>query len=302
MFWGSNKRIGRKKLSKREALWALLFLLPMLIGFLSFTAIPVLASLILSFYRWDFMSSPRFIGLEHFFALLREPLFRVVLWNTTYYTVGTVFPSMAIGLGLALVLNRKLYGCAFYRAVFFLPIIIPMVAAGLVWKLLYAPDFGVINYYLWKLHLPRSEWVRSTSTAMLAIIIMSIWKGTGFSIVIYLAGLNGIPESYYEAARTDGANWWQRFRYITFPLLTPSTFFILALSIIGSFQIFDQVYVMTGGGPADATRTLVQHMYEVGFRWFRMGRASAIAWMLFMIIFVATILQFHYQRGWVQYE
>jgi len=287
---------------RKEALWALIFLLPQLIGFLIFILIPTIASLVLSLYRWDFMSSPQFVGLEHFSRLLRDPLFGTVLWNTTYYTVGTIFPSMAMGLGLALILNQKLRGFTFYRAIFFLPIIVPMVAAGLVWKLLYMPDFGLINYYLWKLHLPRPEWLRSPSTAMLSIIIMSIWKGTGFSMVIYLAGLNGIPESYYDAAKTDGANRWQQFRYLTLPLLTPCTFFVLALSVIGSFQVFDQVYVMTGGGPVDATRTLVQHMYEVGFEWFRMGRASAIAWILFMIIFSATVLQFRYQGRWVHYE
>lgn len=248
------------------------------------------------------MSPFQFVGLEHFFQLLIDPLFHLVLWNTIYYTVGTIAPSMAMGLAIAFALHRKLRGLTFYRGVFFLPIIIPMVTAGLIWKLLYMPDFGIINYYLRELGLPQSEWLRSPSTAMLSIIIMSIWKGTGFSMVIYLAGLSGIPDSYYNAAKIDGANQWQEFRYITVPLLTPCTFFVLALSLIGSFQVFDQVYIMTGGGPIDTTRTIVQHMYEVGFKWFYMGRASAIAWILFIIIFSATILQFQYQKKWVQYE
>jgi len=303
IFWKINKGTGgSKKIRRRESLWALFFLLPELIGFLIFILIPTIASLLLSLYRWDFMSPPQFVGLEHFSQLLTSSLFHLVLWNTTYYTMGTVVPSMVIGLALASVLYQKLRGRTFYRAVFFLPVIIPMVAAGLVWKLLYMPDFGLINYYLRELGLPQHEWLRSPSTAMLSIIIMSIWKGTGFSMVIYLAGLSGIPDSYYNAAKLDGANQWQQFRYITIPLLTPSTFFVLAISLIGSFQVFDQVYIMTGGGPVDSTRTIVQHMYEVGFKWFYMGRASAIAWILFIIIFSVTISQFQSQKKWVSYE
>ena len=292
----------KSKMLKQEARVAWLFLLPNLVGFLLFVVIPIIASLILSFYRWDLMSSPSFIGFGNFIRLFNESSFKTVLINTVYYTIGTVPVSMVLGLGLALLLNRPLKSVTLYRAFFYLPQIIPMVAAGLIFQFMYMPDFGVINYFLGLLGLPQPNWLNDTSTAMIAIILMSVWKGTGFNMVIYLAGLNGIPKSYLEASQIDGANIWQQFRYVTLPLLTPTTFFVLAISVIGSFQIFDPVYVMTKGGPADATRTLVYYIYETGFQFFRMGKAAAAAWILFVIVFVATLVQFKYQERWVTYE
>ncbi|MCD6156079.1 MAG: sugar ABC transporter permease [Candidatus Atribacteria bacterium] len=290
------------KLRKKEAIWAWIFLLPNLTGFLIFVGIPIIAALVLSFYRWDLMTPPKFIGFKNFLRLFHEPLFKRVIWNTVYFTLGTVLPSLAAGLGLAILLDRKFRGVHIYRACFYLPQILPMVAAGLIFQFLYMPDFGFINFVLGKLHLPQPNWLNDVSTAMLAIVIMSIWKSTGFNMVIYLAGLNGIPDSLYEAAQIDGANDWQRFRFITLPLLSPTTFFALAISLIGSFQVFDQIYVMTRGGPADATRTIVYYIYETGFQYFRMGKASAAAWILFLIVFATTILQFRYQGEWVHYE
>ncbi|MEM3489659.1 MAG: sugar ABC transporter permease [Nitrososphaerota archaeon] len=267
-----------------------------------FVGIPIVAALVLSLYRWDLMTTPKFIGLANFARLFREPLFRKVIWNTVCFTLGTVLPSLVAGLGLAMLLDRKFRGIHIYRACFYLPQILPMVAAGLIFQFLYMPDFGFINFVLGKLHLPQPNWLNSVSTAMPAIIIMSIWKSIGFNMVIYLAGLNSIPDSLYEAAQIDGADNWRRFRFITLPLLSPTTFFALAISLIGSFQVFDQIYVMTRGGPADATRTLVYYIYETGFQYFRMGKASAAAWILFLVVFAATILQFHYQGEWVHYE
>ena len=176
-----------------------------------------------------------------------------------------------------------------------------MVAAGLIFQFMYMPDFGVINYFLGSLGLPQPNWLNDTSTAMIAIILMSVWKGTGFNMVIYLAGLNGIPKSYLEASQIDGANIWQQFRYVTLPLLTPTTFFVLAISVIGSFQIFDPVYVMTKGGPADATRTLVYYIYETGFQ-FSVWVKQPLRLDSFVIVFVATLIQFKYQERWVTYE
>ena len=304
LFGGQRPLPSKKKskMLKQEARVAWLFLLPNLVGFLLFVVIPIIASLILSFYRWDLMSSPSFIGFGNFIRLFNESSFKTVLINTVYYTIGTVPVSMVLGLGLALLLNRPLKSVTLYRAFFYLPQIIPMVAAGLIFQFMYMPDFGVINYFLGLLGLPQPNWLNDTSTAMIAIILMSVWKGTGFNMVIYLAGLNGIPKSYLEASQIDGANIWQQFRYVTLPLLTPTTFFVLAISVIGSFQIFDPVYVMTKGGPADATRTLVYYIYETGFQFFRMGKAAAAAWILFVIVFVATLIQFKYQERWVTYE
>lgn len=290
------------RLRKREAFWAWIFLMPSLVGFLMFVGIPIVAALVLSLYRWDLMTTPKFIGLANFARLLREPLFRKVVWNTVYFTLGTVLPSLVAGLGLAMLLDRKFRGIHIYRACFYLPQILPMVAAGLIFQFLYMPDFGFVNFVLGRLHLPQPNWLNSISTAMLAIIIMSVWKSIGFNMVIYLAGLNGIPDSLYEAAQIDGAGDWQKFRFITLPLLSPTTFFALAISLIGSFQVFDQIYVMTRGGPADATRTLVYYIYETGFQYFRMGKASAAAWILFLVVFATTILQFRYQGEWVHYE
>jgi multiple sugar transport system permease protein len=287
---------------RQEARWAALFLAPDMLGVLAFTAFPIAAAVVLSFLDWNLITSASYVGFDNFRELLKDEVFWQTMGHTVYFTVGTVPTSMALGLALALALNRPLRGVTFLRTAYFIPVIVPLISVAMVWRWLYDRDFGLINYFLNLGGLPIIGWLTDSTWAMPAVIIMSIWKGLGYNLVIYLAGLQSIPRRLYEAAEMDGASAWQRFWRITFPLLTPTTFFVLVVSIINSFQVFGQVYVMTRGGPGNATNTIVYYIYHVGFELFRMGYASALAWTLFMVVFVLTLLQVRMQRRWVYYE
>jgi len=296
------QRSRRSVLRRQEALWALVFLAPDLFGFICFTLIPVVAALVLSFTKWDLIVKPTFVGLANFQNAFRDETFRKVVLNTVYYTLGTVPTGMALSLALALALNQKLRGLGIFRSVYYLPVVSSMVAVALVWRWLYNKDFGLINWALSWMGIQPLGWLTSTKWAMPAVIIMSIWKGLGYNMIIFLAGLQGIPQHLYEAAAVDGASAWRRFWAITLPLLSPTTFFVLVMSLIGSFQVFGQVYMMTQGGPADATSTIVYYIFQNAFQYFKMGYASAQAWLLFAMIFVFTLIQFRMQQEWVHYE
>ncbi len=289
-------------LRRAEGRWALLFLAPSLIGFLLFTAFPVVAALLLSVAHWDLISAPAFIGLDNYAQALRDPLFWRVLLNTIYYTVATVPLGITVSLLFAVALNEPIRGRLGMRAVYFMPVISSTVAVAMVWRWIYNPDFGLLNYLLSLLHLPTPGWLTSTTWAMPAIIIMSVWKDLGYGVVIFLAGLQGIPRHLYDAAAVDGAGRWQQFWRITLPLLTPTTFFASVVYGINSFQVFGQVYMMTQGGPNYATSTMVYYIYMNAFQFFKMGYASALSWILFAFIFGFTLVQMRYQRTWVHYE
>ncbi len=296
----SRRSVG--PLLRSERRWAVVFLMPSLIGFLAFTLLPVAASLVLSFVKWNLVGLPEFIGLDNYAKAMRDPMFWRVLRNTVVYTLGTVPTSMALSLALALALNQKIRGVTLFRGLFYLPVVAPMVAVAMVWRWLYNADFGVINYLLSLVGLPAIPWLTSTHWALPAVILMSIWKGLGYGMVIYLAGLQGIPQHLYDAAAVDGANAWQRFRHVTVPMLSTTTFFVMVTSVISSFQVFGQIYIMTRGGPANASSTLVYYIYQNGFESFRMGYASALSWLLFAVIFVFTVVQFRAQRERIYYE
>jgi multiple sugar transport system permease protein len=287
----------------REALEAYVLILPTLLGLIIFTAGPILAALYFSFTNWNLLSTPKWLGLTNYMNLFtNDPLFWTTLKNTAYYVVGTVPVGTGLALLLALALNQKIYGLAIFRTIYFLPVVSSVVAISVLWVWLYQADFGLINQFLRLFGITGIRWLSSPTWAMPAIIIMSIWHGLGYSIVIFIAGLQSIPHDYYEAARIDGANSWQQFRYITIPLISPVTFFVIILSLIGSFQVFEQAYVMTQGGPVNATKTIVYYLYQNGFMYFHMGYASALAYILFVIIVVITLLQFSLQKHWVHYE
>jgi multiple sugar transport system permease protein len=288
-------------LRRAEARWALLFLAPSLIGFLVFTAFPVASALLLSLARWDLISAPAFIGLGNYLQALKDPLFWRVLANTVYYTIVTVPCGIAVSLLLAVALNEPIRGRLGLRAVYFLPVISSTVAVAMVWRWIYNPDFGLLNFVLARLHLPTPGWLISTTWAMPAVIIMSVWKDLGYGVVIFLAGLQGIPQHLYDAAAVDGANRRQQLWRITLPLLSPTTFFVAIIYSINSFQVFGQIYMMTQGGPNYATSTMVYYVYQNAFQFFKMGYASALAWVLFACIFVFTLIQMRYQT-WVHYE
>ncbi|RIK41167.1 MAG: sugar ABC transporter permease [Chloroflexi bacterium] len=287
----------------REALEAYVLILPTLLGLVIFTAGPILAALYFSFTNWNLLSTPKWLGLANYINLFtNDPLFWTTLKNTAYYVIGTVPVGTCLALLLALALNQKIYGLAIFRTVYFLPVVSSVVAISVLWVWLYQADFGLINQFLRLFGITGIRWLSSPTWAMPAIIIMSIWHGLGYSIVIFIAGLQSIPHDYYEAARIDGANSWQQFRYITIPLISPVTFFVIILSLISSFQVFEQAYVMTQGGPVNATKTIVYYLYQNGFMYFHMGYASALAYILFVIIVVITLLQFSLQKHWVHYE
>jgi multiple sugar transport system permease protein len=305
---GERSRHFFAKSRRREALAALLFLAPSLVGFLIFMAGPLLASLGFSLLEWNLLTPPTWLGFDNYQQLLRDPEFWSSLWATIYYTVVSVPLGMATALLLALALNQQFRGITIYRTLYFIPVVSSMIAVALMWRWMYNPTSGILNYVLNNLFsllgLPWTapDWLQSRTWAMPAIILMSVWKGLGYNMVLYLAGLQGIPRHLYEAAEIDGATGWHKFRYITLPLLTPTTFFIVIISIIGSFQVFEQAYIMTQGGPARATVTSVYYIYENGFQWYRMGYASAVAWVLFSLIMLVTLIQWRYQDRWVFYE
>lgn len=294
---------GGLSLRQREAITGYLFLTPNLVGFVVFTTFPVVMSFILGFLEWDLLSPPRFIGLANYSRLLHDDrLFIQVMWNTLYYTFGSVPLGFFASLGLALAMNQKLRGIVLFRTAFFVPVVSSGVAVAMLWIWLYHPHFGLINGLLKSVGVQGPAWLSDPKWALPAIILMTVWKGVGYNMVIFLAGLQGIPQHLYEAAQIDGAGVVARFRYITVPMLTPTMFFVLVMSIINSFQVFDASLVMTNGGPADATRTIVLYIYNNAFQYFKMGYGAAIAWVLFAILFVATSVQMKLQRSWVEYE
>ena len=286
-----------------ETLAAYLFLGPNIIGFLIFTAIPVGAALVLAFYEWDLLLGADYVGLANFRELLFDDrVFREAFVNTAYFALVSVPLAVVAGLVAALLVNQALRWVVVFRSIFLLPYVTITVALSLVWKWLYLPDIGLVNRMLALVGIDGPSWLTSSTWAMPALIVMSVWKSFGYNMVLFLAGLQSVPQHLYEAAKIDGASPWQRFRDVTLPMLSPTTFFVVIISIIGSFQVFDQALVMTNGGPGTATTTLVLYIYQVGFQSFHMGYAAAIAWILFAIVFVFTVIQFRAQRRWVTYE
>ena len=286
-----------------EGWWALLFLAPTLIGLTLLSAGPILASFGISLTKWDLLTPPQFVGLDNFVSLVNDSRFLVSLRNTAFYTLLSVPIGMALALGLALALNQSLRGIALIRTAYFLPVVTSATAVGLVWAWIYSPNNGLLNQFIGIVGLPPQKWISDPFWAMPSIIVMSIWQGLGINVIIFLAGLQAIPQEYYDAAAVDGAARWSRFRSVTLPLLTPSLFFTGILSLIGSFQIFDQVYILARPGkPTEATITLVYFIYESGFKFFRMGEAAAASWILFLIVAVLTVIYFRSQKRWVHYQ
>lgn len=289
------------KLRRQEERWAYLFLLPQYLGLLCFVLGPVVVTLFLSFSEWNLVAPPRWIGLQNYQVSFQTDVFWQTWRNTIYYVVVSVAGGIVFSLALALALNEKLRGVTLYRGIYFLPVVTSAVAVSMVWRWLYNPEFGLFNAVLTTIGLPTLPWLNSLKWAMPSVIIMSIWQTVGYNMVIFLAGLQGIADQFYEAAEMDGATAWQKFRHITLPLLSPTTFFILITATIGAFQAFNQIYIMTNGGPANATRVILLHIYILAFRLFKIGEASAVSWVLFLILFILTLINFFVARKWVHY-
>lgn len=286
----------------RERLWVAFFLLPSLSGLILFSVIPILSSLGLTLFEWDLLTPAEFIGVGNFTRMLTDESFWKALWHTLYFIAGYIPLVMVSALVVAVFLDQKLPGITFFRTAYFIPVVSAWVAVALLWKWIFNPRFGLFNYLLGFVGIQGPAWLFDPAWAMPAIILTSVWKDVGFVMVIYLAGLQNIPDVYQEAAAIDGASPLQRFFRVTLPLLSPTTFFALIISLINSFQVFDQVWIMTEGGPAGATSVLVERIVKNAFSFSRMGYASALSWALFVLVFGATLFQFRLQRRWVTYE
>ncbi len=288
---------------RHAALSAWAFLAPALLLIGVFFFLPVLAALLLSFTDFDIyalgdLDRLRFVGFANYLQLLQSPLFWTALGNTLYFVVVGGPLSVAVSLGAALLVSSRLIRFpGFFRAAFFLPVVTTLVAVAVVWRYLYHPRYGLLNYGLSWFGIAPIDWLGDPAWAMPAIILMAVWKNFGFNMIIFIAGLQNIPAQLYEAARIDGASPWQQFRHITLPLLGPTFLFVALMTMIGYFQVFAEPYVMTQGGPANRTLSVVLLMYEEGFRWWNMGYASAAAFVLFALILAATVLQLKLRRG-----
>jgi len=271
-----------------------LLLLPSLIIYTIFVVVPSVASVILSFTDYNLLAKPNFIGLSNYLKLLNDEIFWRSVVNTIKYALGSILFSMVMGLVLAVLLDQKLKGTKIFRAVFYLPNVISVIAASMAWLYIYDPVNGVLNIFLQLVGLSPINWLRDPNYAMPALIAMNVWRLTGFAMIVYLSGLQTIPNYVYEAATIDGASKLRQFFSITIPLLAPTTFFLVVMLTIFSFQVFDQVYVMTNGGPMNTTTTIVHQIYKNAFEGYKMGYASAMSVVLLIIILLITLVNFKY--------
>lgn len=288
-----------------ENLWGYFFILPQMVGFLTFAVLPVLTALVLAFADWNMMRPMQFTGLDNFREVFRDRhgLLAHALTNTTIFTTGIVPLVMLLGLLVAVLLKKPTRLQRFYKTSLFLPFVTASAAISLVWYWMLAPGVGLINTILGVVGIAGPEWLREPTWARVAIVAYIVWQNLGYAYLIFSAGLEGIPASFYEAARIDGASSWDEFRYITLPLLSPTTFFLLTTFIISSFNIFGEVYIITGGtgGPLLSTYTLVMYIYQLAFSYFEMGQSAVVSWILFIILFLITWLNFRLSKRWVYY-
>jgi sn-glycerol 3-phosphate transport system permease protein len=294
--------LGAARRSRRDALTFLAFVAPNFLLLAVFTFWPVAYSLYLSFLKWNMVAKNRpFVGLTNYRTMIQDPVFWLVLRNTFLLAAGTVVVKLTVALALALLLNQRLAGRSIYRAVIFSPTFTTSVAVAMVWGWILDPTYGLLRVFLNAVGLDSPNWLGDVRWALPAVMIVMIWGGVGYDMVIFLAGLQGIPRELYDAARVDGASGPQVFRRLTFPLLSPTTFFLLVISVINALKAFDVVSVMTGGGPLNSSNVYVHYLFQNAFRWFKTGYASALALVLFVVILAITLVQTKLSRRWVHY-
>lgn len=282
--------------SQTSAAW--IFVFPALLGMLIFIIIPIFFSFGLSFAKWDLLNPIQFVGLDNYKEIFTEPLFGKILLNTVVFALATSFFGVIIPLILAAIMNSKIRGADFFKTAYFLPFITPIIVIGIVWEWIFDPNIGLLNKVL-QVHI---NWLYDPHWAMPALILVSVWKLIGYNMIIFLSGFSGISNSMFEAAKIDGANPVETFFYVTIPLLSPTIFFVVIITAVSSFQIFDLIYLMTQGGPLDSTNVLVYAIYKNAFEYFNAGKASAIAYVLFVIILVLTLLQWNMRKKLVYNE
>lgn len=296
------KRAARSGPARLEELWGWLLISPWLIGFLVFTLGPMLESFWISLHKYD-LASAEHVGVENYRRLLtQDQLFWTALSNTFKFALLSVPLGVAGSLACALLLNTGVRGQRLFRTLFYLPSIVPSVASAILWLWVFNPDNGLLNIGLSKVGVAGPEWLQNEKTALLALVLMSLWGVGGARMLIFLAGLQGVSETYYEAATLDGASGWQRFRHVTWPLISPVTFFNVIVGLIGAMGVFTNAYIMTGGGPNNATLFYALYLFRNAFEYFKLGKASAMAWIMFLILLVLTLLQFRLSKKWVHYE
>lgn len=290
-----KKRIGK-------AARILLFILPAVIPLCIFWIWPMIKAIFMSFTDWDYMSSNyNIVGFENYKELFSDNMFYNALQNTFVFTVGTLIPTIIGGLAIAMVLKKNIKRSALYKAIIFSPWITPTVAISIVWNWIFEPQYGFANYILQLLNLPKSQWLQSSDTAMIGVIIVTVWKGFGWAMVFYLTALERVPKHLHEAAAIDGANSWKKFTNITLPLISPTTFFLTIITTINSLQAYDQIQVLTQGGPSGSTRTILYMYYQTAFEQFNIGQATAIATVILVIIGLLSGVQFIASKKWVHY-
>ncbi|MGH6924634.1 MAG: carbohydrate ABC transporter permease [Propylenella sp.] len=292
-------RVSRRRRRVRNVLTAYSFIAPNFIGFAVFTLGPIVFAFVLAFMHWDGSNPIEFAGLENFWKLFSDRVFQAAFWNTIIYTGAVVPLTLVCSLALAILLNQKIFGRSFFRTVAFFPYVASLVAVAVVWNMLFHPEFGPVNMLLYNLGIDPQNlpgWAADRHWAMVTVIMFSVWKNMGYFMVIYLAGLQGISSELYEAANMDGASAWQKFWHITVPQLGPTTFFVSVMLTITSFKVFDQVYMITQGGPGTATLVLVYHIYNEAFVSWDLGYSSMVALVLFLLVLVITVIQFRWTR------
>lgn len=299
---GAAGRTGVGAERRRDAKTAFWFLLPSLIGFAAFMLYPLVASFGMSFTNWQLMSAPKFVGLDNYLRIFTvDRTFYTLLFNTLFFTVEYLVLNIGLSLGLALWIATIKRGQKWFRVIFFLPTFTPVVASSVVWVLIFTPN-GLLDHVFAALHVPFPNLLLHPHWAMQAIIIVSLWAGVGYNLVLFSAALSLVPQAYLDAAQIDGANAWQRFWKIRLPLISPTIFFASVMTVISSLQVFDAIYAITRGGPGDATMTLGFSIYQFGFVRYLMGYATALSWVMFAIIMGFTALQFYLQKKWVTYD
>lgn len=298
--WGRDGHMKKSKLERSRNRWGIVFILPQLISLVCLGMIPIVIASVLSFFDWNGFSSPVFTGFQNFKAVFTDPDTAIAIKNTLLYSVIYVPCSIVLSMGLAMLLN-KAWGKMFYRAVFFLPQIVTSVGIAVVWSWIYQPQFGILNMILKFFGIQGKEWLRDPSTAMGAVIVMSIWWGLGYNIVLFLAGLQNVPRTYVDAAKIDGANERQVFFNITVPLISPTTLLVTITTMINAFQVFDQMFLLTSGGPAKKTYTMAIHIYQTAFKSYELGKASTAALILFFVVVAVSVIQFKLSDKWVHY-
>lgn len=291
---------SNSKLRKIGSVW--LFVLPAFIPLMVFWIYPILKSLYISFTDWDYMSPTyNFVFFDNFIKLFKDSRFYEALGTTVWFSVGTLFPTIAGGLLLALLLRKAFKGSGFFKFIIFSPWITPTVAVSIVWTWIFNPDSGLANAVLKFFHLPALQWINSSQTALLSVIIVTVWKSLGYAMIFYLSALEKVPSEFYEANGLDGANAWQRFRDVTLPCISPTTFFLLIVTMVNSLQAYDQIQILTQGGPSGSTRTLLYMYYQLGFEEYDMGQATAVAIVLIAITVLLSVVQFIISKKWVHY-